>query len=474
MRKTENILIVDDNTENLSFLSTLLKEEGYDIFPADSGELALASLEDNIPDLVLLDIRMPGINGFEVCKRIKQNQNLAEIPVIFLTVATEINDKLEGFRLGAVDYVTKPFHKEELLARIKTHLSLYRYNMLFREQSAEKLIESEKHFRMMIEKSPLPMVITNDNQDIEFYNDKFIELFGYTLKDISTADKWWKTCYPDEKYRNRVIQSWMDAIEKAKATNTDIEMQEWEWTIKDKTTRLCEFYMVPLSGSSLIIMNDITDKKKSDEQLKANLREKETLLHEVHHRVKNNMQVINSLLKLQSNNIEDKNIKEILKDSQSRVYAMSAVHEMLHGSEKLSEIDLKSYLSKITAYIFQTYSTNHRKIKLNSSIENSPISINKAYPLGLIINELISNTLKYAFPEDRKGEITVSMKKLDKELKLTIADNGVGISEEFDWKNSKSLGLKLVRNLVENQLDGSIDMESKNGTKFIIKFNIET
>ena len=230
--------------------------------------------------------------------------------------------------------------------------------------------------------------------------------------------------------------------------------------------------MVPLSGSSLIIMNDITDKKKSDEQLKANLREKETLLHEVHHRVKNNMQVINSLLKLQSNNIEDKKIKEILKDSQSRVYAMSAVHEMLHGSEKLSEIDLKSYLSKITASIFQTYSTNHRKIKLNSSIENSPISINQAYPLGLIINELISNTLKYAFPEDRKGEITVSMKKLDKELKLTIADNGVGISEEFDWKNSKSLGLKLVRTLVENQLDGSIDMESNNGTKFIIKFNI--
>jgi two-component sensor histidine kinase len=186
------------------------------------------------------------------------------------------------------------------------------------------------------------------------------------------------------------------------------------------------------------------------------------------------MQIINSLLKLQSNNIEDEQTKEILKDSQSRVYAMSAVHETLHGSENLSEIDLKTYLHKVTLSVFQAYSTKLDKVKLNTSIEKMPISINQASPIGLIINELISNSLKYGFPEERTGEITVSMKKLDNELELTFMDDGIGIPDGMDWKNSKSLGLKLVRTLVENQLDGSIDMDSNNGTKFIIKFNIET
>ncbi len=222
------------------------------------------------------------------------------------------------------------------------------------------------------------------------------------------------------------------------------------------------------------MIQDITDRKLAEKQIKASLKEKETLLQEIHHRVKNNMQVINSLLKLQANSIENDQIKEILKDSQSRVYAMSAVHETLHGSENLSEIDLKSYLSKITTSIFQTYSTNHCQVKLNSNIEDSPISINQAYPLGLIINELISNSLKYAFPGKKEGEITASMNKLDKELELTIMDNGVGMQKDYDWKNSNTLGLKLVRTLVENQLDGSIDMDNDNGTKFTIKFNIET
>ena len=203
------------------------------------------------------------------------------------------------------------------------------------------------------------------------------------------------------------------------------------------------------------------------------LKEKETLLQEIHHRVKNNMAVISSLLSLQAKNIEDSHVKDILKESQGRIYAMSAVHETLHGSENLSEIDLRNYLSKITNSVFQTFSTDREKVNLNSNLDDSHIRLNQAYPLGLVINELISNSLKYAFPDERKGEINVNMKKQDQKLQLTVIDDGVGIPDDFDWKNSKSLGLKLVRTIVENQLDGSIDMESKNGTKFTIKFNID-
>jgi PAS domain S-box-containing protein len=252
------------------------------------------------------------------------------------------------------------------------------------------------------------------------------------------------------------------------------ENQEFELFINEHH-QLYRTVALPSNGHRRIVsvVENITERKKAEEALKASLKEKETLLQEVHHRVKNNMQVINSLLKLQSNNIEDAKTKEILKDSQSRVYAMSAVHETLHGSGSLSEIDLQSYLSKITTSIFQTYSTDSRRIELNSDIKNSPIILNQAYPLGLIINELISNSLKYAFPDEREGKINVNLKKQDKELELTIMDDGVGVPDNFDWKNPKSLGLKLVRTLVENQLDGSIDMESNNGTKFTIKFNLK-
>jgi len=253
------------------------------------------------------------------------------------------------------------------------------------------------------------------------------------------------------------------------------------YNIPDGETIYYESTVVPrkLKDSAEIIgltvsSRNITERKQAEEQIKSSLKEKQIMIDEIHHRVKNNMNVISSLLSLQANNIEDDRTKDILKDSQNRIFAMSAIHETLHGSENLSEIDLKKYLSKITASIFQSSAINPKKVKLKNDITEMPIAINQASPLGLVANELISNSLKYAFPDEREGEISVSIKKLDKELELTVMDNGVGIPDGLDWKNSNTLGLKLVRTLVENQLDGSIDMESKNGTKFIIKFNIET
>jgi PAS domain S-box-containing protein len=332
-----------------------------------------------------------------------------------------------------------------LLASLFTVIAAIGLILVYFEKNKHELILSERNFRAMIQKSPLPMVVTKENQDIEFYNDKFIELFGYTLKDISTSEKWWQACYPDEEYRNRVQQSWMDAIEKAQATNTDIERQEWEWTIKDSSKRLCEYFMVPLSSSSLIIMNDITDRRQAEKQIKDSLREKETLIHEIHHRVKNNMNVVSSLLKLQENSIEDDQTKDILRDSRNRIFALSAVHETLHGSDNLSEIDLKKYLFKISTSVFQSSSIDPKKIKLKTDIEEISISVDQASPLGLIINELISNSVKYAFPDGREGEISVSIKKLGNKLELAIKDDGVGMPNKLNLKNANTLGLKLVR-----------------------------
>ncbi len=342
-----------------------------------------------------------------------------------------------------------------------------------RERIEAKLKESESLRRAWLEHSPDCTKILDLDFNLQYMSGAGVR--GLRIDDITS---YYGKPYPFEFYPESFKKPMRENLAKAKEIGETITQ---EAPVVDVEGNEIWFHstIMPINDDKglldyiMVVSIDTTERKAVELKIKASLKEKEILLHEIHHRVKNNMQVINSLLRLQSSNIEDERIKSILKDSQSRVYAMSAVHETLHGSEKLSEINLKSYLSKITTSIFQTYSTDHRKVKLNSKVEDSPISINQAYPLGLIINELISNSLKYAFPDEKEGEVNVNMKVLDKDIQLTVMDNGSGMPENVDWKNSKTLGLKLVRTLVENQLDGSIDMESNNGTKFTIKFNID-
>ncbi|MBU3915541.1 response regulator [bacterium] len=218
---------------------------------------------------------------------------------------------------------------------------------------------------------------------------------------------------------------------------------------------------------------NFTDLRKVKTDLQKSLNEKETLLKEIHHRVKNNMTVISSLLNLQMNSIDNQIAKEALQDSQNRVQSMSMIHETLCRSDNLSAINLKTYLSELGVTIFQNYSISN-KTRFKVEAENILIGAKQASPVGLIVNELITNCVKYAFPDDREGEILLELKSNGKNgVELIVSDNGVGLPEGFDPQNTNSLGLKLVKMLAENQLDGTIDMESNNGTKFIIKFNIE-
>ena len=147
---------------------------------------------------------------------------------------------------------------------------------------------------------------------------------------------------------------------------------------------------------------------------------------------------------------------------------------MLYGSDNLSEIDLDSYLTQLSGALTQTYSVDPSKVIINIEPGGVTLNAKMASSLGLIINELLSNALKYAFPDDRNGEITVRSKKPGSEVELTISDNGIGMTEGFNWRNTDSLGLKLVRSLAEDQLGGSVEMESNNGTKFTIKFNLDS
>lgn len=208
---------------------------------------------------------------------------------------------------------------------------------------------------------------------------------------------------------------------------------------------------------------DITDSRRAEQQIKSSLQEKEVLLKEIHHRVKNNLQIISSLLNLQSAEIRDPKASQKFQESQNRVKAMALIHERLYQSSDLASIDFAGYIRNLTGHLLRSYKIDANAIRLNLKVDPVSISLDVAIPSGLIINELVSNAFKYAFPKGAKGEITVCFGEGgDQKLRLAVQDTGIGFPENMDPESSDSLGLKLVRSLTE-QLGGTRTYRNQNG-----------
>jgi two-component sensor histidine kinase len=205
------------------------------------------------------------------------------------------------------------------------------------------------------------------------------------------------------------------------------------------------------------------------EQIKTALHEKEVLLKEIHHRVKNNMQVITSLLNLQSKSIGDAQALSVFQDSQNRVKSMALIHETLYQSKDLSHINFAEYLEKLVAHVSRSYRIRPEAVKINTHVDQVSLPIDTAVPCGLIINELASNSLKYAFPSEARGEINISFVRDDAGYVLRVSDTGVGLPEGFDPERGKSLGMKLVR-MLTGQLGGELAHHNGVGTTFEIRF----
>jgi PAS domain S-box-containing protein len=220
-----------------------------------------------------------------------------------------------------------------------------------------------------------------------------------------------------------------------------------------------------LGDVNMKLMTEIDVRLNAERQLTKTVGEKEVMLREVHHRVKNNLQIIISLLNLQSRYITDETTLSAFRESQNRVRAMALVHEKLYRSTDLATIDLDNYIRFLANNLLQFYGIQGKGITLTMDIHDIFLAIDTAIPFGLMINELISNSLKYAFPGGRTGEISIAIHRQDHTLTILYKDNGVGIDKDFDWRNAKSMGLQLVTALVD-QLDGTIELDRTAGTRF--------
>ncbi|MCF4966381.1 GAF domain-containing protein [Nostoc sp. CMAA1605] len=216
--------------------------------------------------------------------------------------------------------------------------------------------------------------------------------------------------------------------------------------------------------------NELIERQKAEINLRNALAEKEVLLKEVHHRVKNNLQIVSGLLQLQSQNLKEPELIKTLRDSQNRIESISMVHKNLYTSTNIGQINIAAYIENLVTSILISYHIAPGKVMVETDISPIDMNIDQAIACGLIINELMSNSLKYAFNEQEIGQITISLCIIDNNIEMTVQDNGIGLPEDLDWQNTNSLGLSLVHDLATEQLEGNVTVQCLNGTSFKIIF----
>ena len=303
---------------------------------------------------------------------------------------------------------------------------------------------------------------------IQRFNEKFREMWRIPTAILETKE--------DDRALGFVLDQLKDPekfLSKVRQLYGEVLAESYD-TLEFKDGRVFERFSRPqFLGTAPVgrvwSFRDVTEREKDEEKLRAALEEREVMLREIHHRVKSNIQIVSSLLRLQSRYIKDEKALEVLNESQNRIKSMALIHEKLYQSQDFARIDFSDYIAKMITHLFAIYKVEFGRIRHNVEAKNIQLDINRAIPCGLIINELITNALKHAFPEDREGEILVRMRPSDGDkYELTVKDNGVGLPEGFDIRQKGTLGFQIVSDLVK-QLDGSIEIRRDAGSEIIIR-----
>ncbi|MEG4349577.1 PAS domain S-box protein [Microcoleus sp. LAD1_D3] len=336
---------------------------------------------------------------------------------------------------------------------------------------AEKTIqENEERFRQLAENIQDSFwLMSAEFTDLLYLSPAYEQIWGRSREELYADPlKMMEWVHSEDKLR---LEEAMGRVLQGESTNTEYRIFLPDGTIRWVCDRAFPIYdesgkIYRIAG----IGEDISDRKFSEARIQAALREKEVLLKEIHHRVKNNMQVISSLLQLQAQYIEDEATLTLFEESQTRIHSMALIHEQLYQSENLDHIALSPYVENLVANLYQSFGCGNTSIKFNLKIDPISLNIETAIPCGLIINELVSNSLKYAFGSNLDGEITIDFHEINyHQFYLTIQDNGCGFPAEFDVENTETLGLRLVR-MLAYQLEASIAIDSQRGTCYTLIF----
>jgi PAS domain S-box-containing protein len=487
-----NIAIAVSTSENITVLFETIKQELSTIIPVNNFHIALFNEQlqinqlpyfvDEKNQLVSLPVHKSLdskviqqqttllVTEKEIHQRIEANDIdwYGTVPKIWLGVPLTIDNRTIG-AIVVQDYQDENTFNEndaQILLFISKHIA-----MAIEKMQIEKTVkESEEKYRLLFETGNDAILLLDNDVCIDF-NHKALQMFKCEKEYLIGKTIFALTCFESAKESdlhsllNRHIDSAFDG-----------EQQIFEWEMQDSKGKMfdSELCLNPFEWKNhwylLAIIRDITEQKKREKHIVDSLTEKETLLQEIHHRVKNNMQVISSMLNLQSSMVDNLKFRQMFKDSQNRVKTMALVHEKLYRSNDFSNIDFEIYIKDLSIFLYKTYQMNPEQISLQLNIKDISFNINTAIPCGLIVNEFITNSFKYAFPENRKGLITITVIPLEKNhYRLEYSDDGIGLPDDIDLEGTKTLGLYLV-NILTLQLNGTISIFRMKGTKFILTF----
>jgi PAS domain S-box-containing protein len=455
------VLILEDRSEDAELMIQELRHSDFDPewVRVDTESEYNARL-DWPPDVILANCNLPLLDAFRALEFSRQ-RNLSAIPFIVVSEVFGEDRAVTLMDRGATDYLLK-----DRLARLGPAVRRALGDTQLRDEirrAEQALRASDVRFSSFMNNSQTMAFIKDQQGRILYINNTCERIWGVTLTDCfgKTNQQLW----PPE-VADRLRANDMAVIER----NESSQLVE-ELSLKNGRAVALLTVRFPFAdgdGRRLLggVSVDISEQVRTQEALAAALATKELLLKEVHHRVKNNLQIISSLLSMQSESLQDLAAARALQNSQERVQCMALIHERLHLDAEPDRLDFREYAVRLARDLFYSYGVDSERIQLRFELEPILLGLNQAIPCGLILNELLTNSLKYAFPNERAGEVLVKLSfDEDETVKLTVADNGVGLAAAFDWKESQSLGLRIM-NILARQLDGTVQREPGAGTAF--------
>jgi PAS domain S-box-containing protein len=398
---------------------------------------------------------------FEELVQSGQVESIGAPSIDWLGVPLKTKDRTIGV-LVVQTYTEGVRYREEdkdMLVFVSTQAAM----AIERKRAEEDRRRSEETARAILNASPDLAFLIDTRGAILALNDSFAQTFGRSKEELLGT-----TAYghipPDLGSARK------EHIEEVVRTGVPVRFED------ERGGKFFDNAVYPILNPQggaervAIFAQDITARKLFEKALLDSLKEKEILLKEIHHRVKNNMQVISSLLNLQSKYLKDPTALEMFKESQNRIRSMALVHEKLYQSKDLSRINFAEYLQSVVSYLFRSYQVDSNLVQLKLNLEETFMNINVAIPCGLIVNELVSNCLKHAFPDGRSGRVAIEFKrKEDQRYGLIIQDDGVGFPQNLDFEKTETFGMQVVKTLVD-QIDGAVKLDRRGGTTFTIEF----
>ena len=470
MNPVIRILLIEDYKFDAELVELELRDAGleFEISKIDEKNEFKKLLDDFSPDIILADYKLPGWNALDALKFLKEKNY--DIPLILVTGTQTEQVAIESMKLGAVDYIIK-----DNLKRLPNAVINAIKNKEFERGKfdAEEALKAEFTFRKTIEDSMLAGVTTYDTGFTQTYvNTAFCKMVGWPKENL--IGKKPPFIYWTAENKEKILENIYSHLQK------NIPTIQYETKFQRKNGELFDVQVLSsaMKDSSgritgwVEVVHDIAEQKQKERQIKASLEEKEILLKEIHHRVKNNMQIVSSLLSLQAGYSDDEKIQEVFNESRNRIKVLALIHENLYKSKELTNINFTNYVKDLVHNLFLTYNLNSDKFKFIQEFDDICFDMDVSINLGIIINELVSNSIKHAFQHSGNSEniIRVKLKGNERKINLTISDNGKGIKKCKDFINSESLGSQLVKTLVD-QLEGTMDVKNNGGAEISIQFN---